>query len=305
MGAIVILVGLSIVLLLQEARRRELERRVADALWDRPSRMPAFSGKLRGLLHHIGEGARRAGLYTPEELEGFRDQIVAAGYSGKQLLPVMLGLKIGLMLFLPILAGIGGQLLFASARTRLILVGAALILGMRAPNWAVAILRRSHIAAVERGTPDALDLLVVCSEAGMGLESALERVARDTARSNPQVAVLLSGLVDDLRILPDRREALQNFARRSQADGMRRFATMLAQALPFGTPLAQALRAIAAELRRERAAKLEERAVKLATKLTFPVVLFMMPSIWIVLIGGSFLRLMDTLGSILGGPFPK
>jgi tight adherence protein C len=134
-----------------------------------------------------------------------------------------------------------------------------------------------------------IDLLVVCSEAGMGLESALQRVAEEMRQSNAAMARVLHGLLDDLRILPNRVEAFERLA--STSDGLQRFGTMLGQSLQYGTPLSQALRSIAADLRRERLTKLEERAHKLGVKLTVPMVLFLLPAMFVILGGSSFLHL--------------
>jgi tight adherence protein C len=177
-----------------------------------------------------------------------------------------------------------------------ILLGA--VIGILGPQWILSYIRKRYNAAVNRGTPDAIDLLVVCSEAGMGLESALERVAEEMHLSNPQIAKVLTGLIDDLRVLPNRRDAFDNLAKRSTENGLRRFGIMVNQSLQYGTPLSHALRAIAEELRKERLIKLEERAHKLAVKLTLPMVFFMLPAMFITLGGSSFLHLIRAFSLI-------
>jgi tight adherence protein C len=141
-----------------------------------------------------------------------------------------------------------------------------------------------------------IDLLVVCSEAGMGLESALERVAEEMNQTNPALARVLRGLLDDLRILPNRSEAFERLA--STSDGLRRFGTMVAQSLSYGTPLGKALRSIAVDLRRERITKVEERAHKLGAKLTIPMVLFLLPAMFVILGASPFLHLIRTFTSL-------
>ena len=132
----------------------------------------------------------------------------------------------------------------------------------------------------------------------MGLESALERVSHEMQRSNPVTSNVLTNFLNDLRILT-RRDAFANLNARSGGEGMRRFGTMLGQSLQYGTPLGDALRAVADELRRDRMNKLEEKAVKLPAKLIFPLIFFIMPSLYIVLLGTSFIRLYDALGSFI------
>ena len=97
---------------------------------------------------------------------------------------------------------------------------------------------------------------------------------------------------------PDRRLAFANFARRSGVDGMQRLATMLAQSMQYGTPLGQVLRAVADQLRQERMTKLEERAAKLPAKLVLPLILFIMPCLFIILVGSSFMRLYEVLPTL-------
>ena len=298
MAGIVLLVGLSAFLLIQEARRRDLQAHIMQTIWGRPVSPPAFSGLVR-YLHTLGDRVLRGGWFYPErDLEHFQNMIAAAGYNPRRALPLLLGTKLMLIFLFSAIGLILASVFFHTASARFFVVGTGLGAGIYVPNLMLSALRRSHEAALQRGTPDALDLLVVCSEAGMGLESALERVAQEMRHSNRAVAIALSGLLDDLRILPDRREAFQNFGRRSGVGGLQRLATLLAQALQFGTPLGQALRAVAAELRRERANKLEERAVKLPAKLLFPMVLFIMPSLFVIVGGSTFLRLIDLLWGI-------
>jgi len=140
-----------------------------------------------------------------------------------------------------------------------------------------------------------IDLLVVCSEAGMGLESGLERVAEEMSQTNPAMARVLYGLLDDLRILPNRAEAFEKFG--SMSEGLRRFGSMVSQSLQYGTPLSQALRGIAVDLRRERITKLEERAHKLGAKLTIPMVLFLLPAMFVILGGSPILHLVRSFAS--------
>jgi tight adherence protein C len=177
----------------------------------------------------------------------------------------------------------------------------ALPIGLLIPDWILGAIRRPYTRALRKGIADALDLLVVCTEAGMGLETALERVALEIRHSNPAMASALGTLLDELKVLPNRREALVNFGKRSGVDGIRRMATMLAQTLEYGTPLGQALRNVAGELRRERMARLEERAVRLPVLLVFPMIFLILPSLFIVMGGISFLKLLDTLNQMGGG----
>ena len=130
----------------------------------------------------------------------------------------------------------------------------------------------------------------------MGLESAIERVAGEMAQTNPAMAHVLYSLLDDLRILPNRSEAFEKLG--ATSDGLRRFGTVIAQSLQYGTPLGRALRTIAADLRQERLTNLEERAHKLGAKLTIPMVLFLLPAMFVILGGSPFLHLIRAFKQI-------
>jgi tight adherence protein C len=174
----------------------------------------------------------------------------------------------------------------------------ALALGIVAPRLLLKVVGSRFNTAIQRGTPDMIDLLIICSEAGMGLESALERVAQEMGRSNAPMSKVLNWLLDDLRMLPNRRDAFGNLASRTTSEGLRRFGTMVNQSLQYGTPLGDALRAIAEELRRDRMTSLEERAHKLGAKLIVPMVIFILPAMFVTLAGSSFLHLIETFKNI-------
>jgi tight adherence protein C len=290
-AAISLLVAAAAFLTLQEARTREVYARIDRAVGNQGEKTP----NVQGFLQSLGEWLRH--FYTTSSLEKIRSTVEISGFNPHRMIPILLASKTVLTLLILLIAVVTAYF-ENSMIIRLITLGGGIILGIMGPEWILAIIRRRHAAALERGTPDALDLLVLCSEAGMGLESALERVSHDMQRSNLVTSNVLTNFLNDLRILT-RRDAFANLNARSGGEGMRRFGTMLGQSLQYGTPLGDALRAIADELRRDRMNKLEAKAVKLPAKLIFPLIFFIMPSLYIVLLGTSFMRLSDALGSFL------
>jgi len=286
-------------LLLSEARHRELETRVMTVAHGvLPDYRAVHLGGFRGILFAIGDRIlKRTRIYSQKEIAGLEGMIAASGLNPRRALPIVLGGKMLLMALIPLSAILYCYIFTPSMLTRIIVIAISVPVGMLGPDAILGLIRRPYVAALQRGIIDALDLLVVCSEAGLGLESALERVAKEMQHSNRPTAAALSALLDELRVLPDRREAFANFGKRSGVDGMQRLATMLVQSLTYGTPLAEALRAVAAELRRERMIKLEERASKLPAKLVLPLIVFILPCLVIVLVGSSFLRLFDALAA--------
>jgi tight adherence protein C len=304
MSAVIILVGISALLLLRDSAHKDLEARVALIVAnDCPSdtSLPERFRALTAFLRVIGESIlTRTHFYSRDDLAALEGMLSAAGYHPKSLLPVVMGAKVVSLFLVPLVAVGYGFIAGVHPTTRVIIIAASLPAGLLGPEWILSALRRPYIKALQRGIADALDLLVVCTEAGMGLESALEQVTREIGPSNRAMAAALSRLLDDLKVMPDRKEALLNFGRRSGVEAIRRTMTILAQTLQYGTPLGHALRAVATELRRERAVRLEEKAVRLPALLVFPLVFFILPSLFIVMGASSVLRLTAVLGSFGG-----
>ncbi|AXK82924.1 type II secretion system F family protein [Pseudolabrys taiwanensis] len=161
------------------------------------------------------------------------------------------------------------------------------------PMTIVSYRLKQRTKAVRSGLPDALELLVVCVEAGLSLEDGLDRVVTELKRSQPALADELNLTLADLRILPSRDQALANLAERVDVPSVRSVVTTLAQTLRYGTPLVQALRVTSAELRNDSLIELEERANRLPAYLTLPVIVFLMPTIFLIVGGPAALRLID------------
>jgi tight adherence protein C len=151
---------------------------------------------------------------------------------------------------------------------------------------------------MSRSLPDALDLLVICTEAGLNLDSALVRVSREIGANSPELAEELELTAVELGFLSDRRQALQNLEVRTGIQSVGALVSTLAQAEKYGTPLAQSLRVLAREMRDERLMKAEEKAARLPATLTVPMVVFILPSLFIVLIGPGILRTLDALSNL-------
>jgi tight adherence protein C len=277
----------AIILIIHEIHFRGLNARLSKAMMGVPGQSARLQD-MAGWLSSLGMRYRR--FYSAENLEQLRTVVQSSGFNPHQTMSILIGAKTVSMFLFPILALFVAGFLGKSPSDLLIFTAIGAVIGIMVPRLILSMLRRRFNAAIRRGTPDTIDLLVVCSEAGMGLESALERVAEEMNRSNPDLARVLYGLLDDLRVLPNRREAFEKLA--STSDGLRRLGTMISQSLQYGTPLSQALRSIAEELRRESIIKLEERAHKLGAKLILPMVLFMLPAMFVIMGASPFLHLM-------------
>lgn len=280
------------VLIIHEVHLRALDTRVSNAVMGVPGR-PAPLQDMTGWFSSLGMRYRR--FYAEENLEQLRTILQSSGFNHHRSLPIWIGVKTVSMFLCPIIALLVAQLTGKALTDVLIFTLIGVVIGILGPRLILSVLKRRFDAAIRLGTPDMIDLLVVCSEAGMGLESALGRVAEEMNQTNPAMARVLYGLLDDLRILPNRSDAFEKLG--SMSDGLRRFGTMISQSMQYGTPLSQVLRSIAVDLRRERITKLEERAHKLGAKLTIPMVLFLLPAMFIIMGGSPILHLVRTFSS--------
>jgi tight adherence protein C len=169
------------------------------------------------------------------------------------------------------------------------------MVGLLLPDYALRMLHRHHLAAVERGLPDALDMLVICSEAGLGLEPAIERVGREIAHTHPNVADVLLDAAREMRVNADRHAALMNMAARTGLASLRRLAVTLVQTLQYGTPLSQALRTLSAEMRQEALTRFEARASRLPTLLTVPMIVFILPCVFLIVAGPAIVHVVQVM----------
>ena len=238
-----------------------------------------------------------------EQVRATRRMLVTAGYRSGKAPIVFLGARLLLAIVIVVpLAMIPVKVLGFPTVTNLMLlyvVGAAC--GYYAP---VVWLRRATAArkdALQRAIPDALDLLVVCVEAGLGLDQAIARVGEEVARSHAELADELHLLSLELRTGVSRQEALRNLAQRTDLDDVRGLVALLVQTDRFGTSIGQALRVHADSMRTTRRLKAEELAAKLPVKLLLPLIFFIFPSIFIVVIGPAAIKAVRLLFPALSG----
>jgi tight adherence protein C len=155
--------------------------------------------------------------------------------------------------------------------------------------------KREHV--LRKFMPDALDLLVICAEAGLSLDVALERVSREIGPSCPELAEEIGLTAVELSFFPERAKALQNMASRVPLPGVIALANTLVQTEKYGTPLAQALRVLSSEMREERIMAAEAKAAKLPATLTVPMILFILPPLFVILIGPAVIKVLHLTGS--------
>jgi tight adherence protein C len=279
-------------------RRRLEELRSGEAgfheLQDRRRRQ-ANRERLETLLEAVGE---KMGGAEGHRRQTMRNLLRWAGYRR----PNALLLYMASRLVLAGLLAVGGLLLAAvlpmSDLQRLVTVAFAALLGWMLPLLYVNRRKKRRQRLLQKALPDALDLLVVCVEAGLGLNQALQRVAHEMDRVSPTMGDELLLVTLEIRAGTPRDEALRNLAARTGLDDIQALTSMLIQTDRFGTSIAQALRVHADSLRDKRRQMAEEAAAKVSIKMLFPLVFFVFPAIFIVLLGPSVFRFRDLFGGL-------
>jgi tight adherence protein C len=175
------------------------------------------------------------------------------------------------------------------------LVAGVLILAYKAPDLWLKNKIDKRTNAVRKGLPDALDLLVICAEAGLTVDAAFGRVARELGKAYPELGDEFALTSIELGFLTDRRFAFENLAKRIDLDAVRGVVTTMIQTEKYGTPLASALRVLSAEFRNERMMRAEEKAARLPAIMTIPLILFILPVLFIVILGPASCSINDAL----------
>jgi tight adherence protein C len=152
--------------------------------------------------------------------------------------------------------------------------------------------RKPYIRRVERGLPDALDLLVICAQAGLGLTAAIARVAEEMQHGNQDIGLELALTANELQLMADSRQALLNMGSRTGIDGLARLGTTLVQSMQYGTPLTDSMRVLSAELRQDTLTRFETRAARLGVLLTLPMVVFILPCVFLVVGGPAVVQVL-------------
>ena len=274
---------------------RDLTRNVERVLRGDKSVGAASSlqGKVVDVVRHLGSYAQKLSIFSQKDILELERAARAAGFAPETAVPVVIGGKLILLVACPAIAFLLTRN-FASP-TPMVSAAAGIVAGMFGPNAAIAYARRQRTRALRIGLSDSLDLLVVCAEAGLGLESAIDRVAAEMRHSNHQVANEFFTLGQDLRLSADRGAALMRMGERTGLDNFQRLTMTLAQTLRYGTPLGQALRLLAIEMRTDRMLRLEEKAARLPTLMMLPLAAFILPCLFIVVAGPAALRIISLM----------
>jgi tight adherence protein C len=249
---------------------------------------------LSGVVSALGTLIARSGMLSPKTVRELEQTLAAAGVKGSAALGLFVGSKLLMMVLMPIAAWILGNRFNLSPLMHEGLTGAAAVIGLLAPDWWVGRQHKKYVEAVAVGLPDALDMMVICAEAGLSFEPSITRVALEIRHAHAAVAEEFSQTASELRVVADSRIALLNMGGRTGLDSLKRMGSMLAQTMQYGTPLGEALRVLSAEMRHETLMRFEERAARLPVLMTVPMILFILPCIFMIVGGPAAVQVMKT-----------
>lgn len=275
------------------AKQREALRAGVIGPRRRQERLPSIS-----VMRRVVD---RLNLLRSEHASRIAVKLMGAGWRSKDAiirylffkvsLPVAVG---GLALFL----FYGVQLYALDAPVKALVTCVSILVGAYLPDLIVKNAAQKRRDKIRKSLPDALDLMVICAEAGLSLDATLMRVSQEMETSAPELADELSLTGLELGFLSDRAKALKNLALRVDLLSVRGVVNTLLQAERYGTPLAQSLRVMATESRNERIMRAEEKAARLPAVLTVPMVVFILPPLFIVLLGRAILNAVDAFSNL-------
>jgi tight adherence protein C len=247
------------------------------------------------IVSGVGEWVLHAGLLSGRTREDVEATLRGAGHTGAAALRLFVGAKLLLLLLLPIGMWLGIDGLTLAFATKVILIAGSAIVGRVGPDMVVRKWRDAHMKRIRDEIPDALDMMVICAQAGLGLGTTIVRVAQELQHSHPAIALELAHTANELQVMTDAKAPLANLGTRCGVESAKRLATTLLQSSQYGTPLTDALRGLAAELRTELITRFEARAARMPVLLTLPMILFILPSVFLVIGGPAVIKVIHAL----------
>jgi tight adherence protein C len=232
---------------------------------------------------------------SPKDVTVMQRRLIRAGFRKPSALKYLYGAKGILGVLLPVLVTLAITKSDAEPSNKVIAVIAAVAVGFFGPNEYIRLSAKRRQKQISRGLPNALDLLVVCVESGLGLDQAVVQVAKELEHAHPEISEEFALVNLELKAGKRRADALRNLAERTASDDLKKLVAVLIQADRFGTGVAQSLRAHADYMRVQARQIAEEKAAKLGVKLVFPIFFCILPSLFVVTVGPVVMKIMREL----------
>ena len=247
-------------------------------------------------LSNIGQSILNSGLVPAATRGQLEAMLRGAGIRAEQSVGVFFGAKILMMIGMPIVTWLSIRNGSLPPLAITVVPFASGVIGLVLPDLIVKKMRSRYMSRLQKGLPDALDMMVICAQAGLGLGAAVIRVAEEMKVSYRDLAIEFSLTANELQIMSDTRMALHNLGQRTGLEEFRRLAMTLIQTIQYGTPLTDALRTLSSEMRQEALTKFEESAARLPTMLTMPMIIFILPCVFMIAGGPAIIQVMRAMG---------
>ena len=247
----------------------------------------------------VKDSLDRLNILQDSQIKVIQQKMAHAGYRNKELAVLIVGIR---AIMPVVLGGLAGLLIYVvelwpdwGPMMRLSVFAGVLFLSYKGPEIYISNKATKRTKEVQKGLPDALDLLVICAEAGLTVDAAFNRVAKELGRAYPELGDEFALTSIELSFLNERKMAFNNLAYRVNLDAVKGVVTTMIQTERYGTPLASALRVLSAEFRNERMMRAEEKAARLPAIMTIPLILFILPTLFVVILGPAACSISDNL----------
>ncbi|MFO6430383.1 type II secretion system F family protein [Erythrobacter sp. W302b] len=278
-----------------EARREQLKAGIVTSSSKKRTSLVRRTDTTDKMKDSLG----RLNVLQESQIQAIQQKMAHAGYRNKEwavliivaraVLPLVIGLVMGLLIYWVDFWPDWGPM------KRLAVFGGSVLLSYKGPEIFLKNKATKRTKEIQKGLPDALDLLVICAEAGLTVDAAFNRVAKELGRAYPELGDEFALTAIELSFLNERKMAFNNFAYRVNLEAVKGVVTTMIQTERYGTPLASALRVLSAEFRNERMMRAEEKAARLPAIMTVPLIVFILPTLFVVILGPAACSISDNL----------
>ncbi|HTX74941.1 MAG TPA: type II secretion system F family protein [Terracidiphilus sp.] len=296
LGVFGVIASIGVLLFYREA----MIQRISAVISERQQKQKkGLAGKLESAQNQLGvvlEKIERVVPKSQSEVSVVQQRLIRAGFRRDSAMKVFYASKLLCPLALAAVITVTGL----AKQSPFVFYAAALGLGYLAPDFWLGRKIKNRQGEIRRTLPDVLDLLIVCLEAGLGMDQATARTTQELATTHPIIADEMDVMVLEQRAGRPRAEAWRNLAERTDVDVVRNLVSTIVQAEQFGTSIAKTLRTHSDTMRTQRVQQVEEQAAKTTVKLIFPLVLFIFPCLFLVVLGPAIIIISDQFKQLLG-----
>ena len=247
----------------------------------------------------VKDSLGRMNILQESQIKVVQQKMAYAGFRNKELAVLIIGARAIMPL---VLGGLAALLIYGlelwpdmGPFKRLFIFAGIVFVSYKGPELYIGNLATKRTKEIQKGLPDALDLLVICAEAGLTVDASFNRVARELGRAYPELGDEFALTAIELSFLTERKMAFNNLAYRVNLEAVKGVVTTMVQTERYGTPLASALRVLSAEFRNERMMRAEEKAARLPAIMTIPLIMFILPTLFVVILGPAACSISDNL----------